>query len=72
MVKPRLDEKELKQCPFCGEPAGIRQDEPVHRSEPRRWKVWCKNGLCYINPETYWLSKREAILQWNTRKPGKE
>lgn len=50
----------IKKCPFCGGKAGVYYDY-------NKWaRVQCKE--CGINT-LFSFAEKEAIKQWNTRKP---
>ena len=68
----RKESPDVKPCPFCGQKPVIQRDfrYPGNRSTPvRAYTVICTTSRCPIEEadNTYFLTKKEAILAWNTR-----
>ena len=51
----------LKPCPFCGEEAGIDEDD----SYGLRYSISCFKGCG--DGDLWFKTKDEAVLHWNTR-----
>ena len=56
-----MESKELKPCPFCGEEAGINEDN----SYGLPYSISCFKGCG--DGDLWFKTKDEAVLHWNTR-----
>ena len=60
----------VKPCPFCGNPATVREALQEERPKWSRkwWIVECSNRYCLMHPKISFSDKRIAVSEWNTRK----
>ena len=63
----------VKPCPFCGNPATVREASQEERPKwsgtyGEWWIVECSNEYCLIHPNILFPNKREAVSEWNIRR----
>lgn len=63
----------LKPCPFCGNPATVREALQKERPEwsgsyGEWWIVECSNEYCLMHPKISFPDKHGAVAVWNTRR----
>ena len=63
----------VKPCPFCGNPATVREASQEERPKwsgtyGEWWIVECSNEYCLIYPKISFPNKREAVSEWNIRR----
>lgn len=59
--------EELKPCPFCGCEAELIPYSLETGDNLKYWAVTCSNRDCFVQPETPYYHKEDAIEAWNFR-----
>ena len=67
------DDGSLKDCPFCGHPAGyhIAQRNPPHH-KPDNVAVGCINTSCGVCTPRHYETRQAAAAAWNRRVTDRE
>lgn len=61
----KIEEPEIKPCPFCG---GKAESDTVEDGDTKGFRVSCCNSDCQVGPTTaVFPTKAEAVAAWNRR-----